>query len=74
MASEQKDEKSGDEDASSQCVGMEQKKEDLNKKDAGSRISKLPVRWDRFSSWIHCICIVTFDLELGQAIEVIITS
>lgn len=26
--------------------------------------------WDRFSSWIHCICIVTFDLELGQAMEV----
>lgn len=26
--------------------------------------------WDRFSSWIHCICIVTFDLEVGQAIEV----
>jgi hypothetical protein len=26
--------------------------------------------WDRFSSWIHCICIVTFDLELGQALEV----
>lgn len=25
--------------------------------------------WDRFSKWIHCICIVTFDLELGQAIE-----
>ncbi|KAE8740694.1 hypothetical protein FOCC_FOCC013785 [Frankliniella occidentalis] len=27
--------------------------------------------WDRFSSWIHCICIVTFDLELGQAMEVV---
>jgi hypothetical protein len=26
--------------------------------------------WDRFSSWIHCICVVTFDLELGQALEV----
>lgn len=26
--------------------------------------------WDRFSNWIHCICIVTFDLELGQAMEV----
>jgi len=30
--------------------------------------STLP--WDRFSNWIHCICIVTFDLEVGQAIEV----
>lgn len=26
--------------------------------------------WDRFSNWIHCICIVTFDLEVGQALEV----
>ena len=25
--------------------------------------------WDRFSAWIHSICVVTFDLELGQAIE-----
>ena len=28
--------------------------------------------WDKFSNWIHCICIVTFDLEVGQAIEVLI--
>lgn len=27
--------------------------------------------WERFSNWIHCICIVTFDLELGQAMEII---
>uniref|UniRef100_A0A8C6P1C6 DENN/MADD domain containing 6Aa n=1 Tax=Nothobranchius furzeri TaxID=105023 RepID=A0A8C6P1C6_NOTFU len=26
--------------------------------------------WDRFSSWLHCICVVGFDLELGQAVEV----
>jgi hypothetical protein len=26
--------------------------------------------WDGFSSWINCICVVTFDLELGQALEV----
>ena len=26
--------------------------------------------WDRFQNWFHCICIVTFDLELGQAMEV----
>ncbi|XP_076578862.1 protein DENND6B isoform X1 [Chaetodon auriga] len=25
--------------------------------------------WARFSSWIECACVVTFDLELGQAIE-----
>ncbi|XP_055857849.1 protein DENND6A [Episyrphus balteatus] len=27
--------------------------------------------WSRFSEWVHCMCVVTFDLELGQAIEVI---
>lgn len=27
-------------------------------------------RWARFSSWLECVCVVTFDLELGQAIEV----
>ncbi|XP_054707021.1 protein DENND6B-like [Uloborus diversus] len=27
--------------------------------------------WDRFSRWIYCICVVTFDLELGQAMEMI---
>ena len=26
--------------------------------------------WDRFSNWLHSICVVTFDLELGQALEV----
>ena len=25
--------------------------------------------WDRFNAWVHSICVVTFDLELGQAIE-----
>jgi hypothetical protein len=25
--------------------------------------------YDRFSAWVHGICVVTFDLELGQAIE-----
>jgi len=25
--------------------------------------------WERFSGWVHSICVVTFDLELGQAIE-----
>lgn len=27
--------------------------------------------WERFSNWLHCICAVTFDLELGQALEVL---
>jgi hypothetical protein len=25
-----------------------------------------PEKWDRFAEWIHCFCVVTFDLELGQ--------
>lgn len=27
--------------------------------------------WDQFSNWVHAICVVTFDLELGQAMELI---
>lgn len=27
--------------------------------------------WEGFSNWFHSICVVTFDLELGQALEVI---
>lgn len=26
--------------------------------------------WTRFSRWLECACVVTFDLELGQALEV----
>ena len=26
--------------------------------------------WEKFSQWVCCMCVVTFDLELGQAIEV----
>ncbi|XP_070227493.1 protein DENND6B isoform X3 [Bos mutus] len=25
--------------------------------------------WARFSAWLECVCVVTFDLELGQALE-----
>ncbi|KHN72432.1 Protein DENND6B [Toxocara canis] len=32
--------------------------------------SELPP-WERFGRWVHCICVVTFDLELGQALEVV---
>ncbi|KAJ8006471.1 hypothetical protein DPEC_G00107600 [Dallia pectoralis] len=31
--------------------------------------SRLP--WAGFSSWLECVCVVTFDLELGQAIELV---
>lgn len=27
--------------------------------------------WDRFHHWVHCVCVVTFDLELGQAMETV---
>ncbi|XP_057709668.1 protein DENND6B isoform X4 [Corythoichthys intestinalis] len=27
--------------------------------------------WERLSSWLECVCVVTFDLELGQAIELL---
>ncbi|XP_041975641.1 protein DENND6B [Aricia agestis] len=39
----------------------------------GNDISKVELefqsKWSRFSDWLHCICVVTFDLELGQAME-----
>lgn len=30
----------------------------------------VPVHLEKFQDWIHCICVVTFDLELGQSMEV----
>ena len=44
--------------------------EDIDDEDGHKMKSSSLLPWDRFSSWIHCICIVTFDLELGQALEV----
>lgn len=32
------------------------------------RGSRLP--WECFSAWLDGVCVVTFDLELGQAMEV----
>lgn len=26
--------------------------------------------WERFRRWITCFCVVTFDIEVGQAMEV----
>ncbi|XP_050314478.1 protein DENND6A [Anthonomus grandis grandis] len=26
--------------------------------------------WEHFNNWLHCICVVAFDLELGQALEI----
>lgn len=25
--------------------------------------------WSNFSQWIHCMCVITFDLNIGQALE-----
>ncbi|KAG8225110.1 hypothetical protein J437_LFUL004031 [Ladona fulva] len=50
-------------------LGDSDKGEDCESSDTLRSSAILP--WDRFSSWCHCVCIVTFDLELGQAIEVI---
>lgn len=36
----------------------------------GGRSGEQRSRWGRFSAWLECVCVVTFDLELGQAIEV----
>ncbi|KAM6293473.1 protein DENND6B [Porphyrio hochstetteri] len=30
-----------------------------------------PLPWVRFSAWLDCVCVVTFDLELGQAMELV---
>ncbi|XP_017904467.1 PREDICTED: protein DENND6B isoform X8 [Capra hircus] len=30
--------------------------------------------WARFSAWLECVCVVTFDLELGQALELVYPS
>lgn len=43
---------------------------DLTKNNGNKQELLLPKEWQRLSEWIHCICVVTFDLELGQAMEV----
>ncbi|XP_035792936.1 chaperone protein DnaK-like [Anopheles albimanus] len=55
---------------------QQQYEEDNNSKTPSSLVGSngetaLVGTWDRFSEWLHCICIVTFDLELGQAMELI---
>lgn len=41
-----------------------------NEQDAlAQSLSKMP--WSRFSAWLECVCVVTFDLELGQAMELV---
>ena len=33
-------------------------------------IADVEETWQLFSNWACCVCVVTFDLELGQALEV----
>ncbi|KAM7115419.1 protein DENND6B isoform 2-T2 [Molossus nigricans] len=39
---------------------------------SGARAPVTP--WARFSAWLECVCVVTFDLELGQALELVYPS
>ncbi|XP_060044838.1 protein DENND6B isoform X2 [Erinaceus europaeus] len=39
---------------------------------SGTRDPAAP--WARFSAWLECVCVVTFDLELGQALELVYPS
>ncbi|XP_036373987.1 protein DENND6B isoform X1 [Megalops cyprinoides] len=42
-----------------------------NKSEKGAENLATRLPWARFSSWLECVCVVTFDLELGQAIELV---
>jgi hypothetical protein len=35
-----------------------------------SSSKNIDVSYQRFAEWIQCFCVVTFDLELGQSLEV----
>jgi len=37
----------------------------------GSPLNTGLLPWDRFNNWLYCMCVVTFDIEIGQAIETI---
>lgn len=43
---------------------------EVQKDDFKDYINDGSVNWECFHNWIYCICVVTFDLELGQALEV----
>uniref|UniRef100_A0A3Q0RC01 DENN/MADD domain containing 6B n=1 Tax=Amphilophus citrinellus TaxID=61819 RepID=A0A3Q0RC01_AMPCI len=50
------------------CLGPRLKRAGCPLEAAGRADNRGP--WPRFSSWLECACVVTFDLELGQALEV----
>lgn len=44
-----------------------------NMTDGGNNVYENELKdnsWDGFHNWLYCVCVVTFDLELGQALEV----
>ncbi|XP_058529864.1 protein DENND6B isoform X2 [Ochotona princeps] len=41
---------------------------------SGSSARAPAAPWARFSAWLECVCVVTFDLELGQALELVYPS
>ncbi|KAM8778440.1 protein DENND6B isoform 4-T4 [Rhynchonycteris naso] len=49
-----------------------QARERLGARSSGARAPATP--WARFSAWLECVCVVTFDLELGQALELVYPS
>lgn len=49
-------------------AGPRRARDRLGAPSSGARAPAAP--WARFSAWLECVCVVTFDLEVGQALEV----
>uniref|UniRef100_A0AAY5EXC9 UDENN domain-containing protein n=1 Tax=Electrophorus electricus TaxID=8005 RepID=A0AAY5EXC9_ELEEL len=50
---------------------LKEKFESSSSSAATNRETSTCAPWARFSTWLECVCVVTFDLELGQAIELV---
>lgn len=50
------------------CTGCPADNQDVALTDDSDAVDP---KWRRFSEWMHCVCLVTFDLELGQVMELI---
>ncbi|XP_053775819.1 protein DENND6B isoform X2 [Desmodus rotundus] len=53
-------------------AGPRRPRDRLGVRSSGARAAAPP--WARFSAWLECVCVVTFDLELGQALELVYPS
>ncbi|XP_065801876.1 protein DENND6B isoform X1 [Muntiacus reevesi] len=53
-------------------AGQQRARGRLGAPSSGTRAPGTP--WARFSAWLECVCVVTFDLELGQALELVYPS